>query len=98
MLQSMRIIGLLKDLISNWLLICLKLFKAYLSVTLNFGNTGMMGSVALFLHHWNVAIFRKIRVELNVLRATYNRLPRDLFQFSDGLGPSNRGESQFAKF
>ena len=49
----MRIIGLLKDLISNWLLICLKLFKAYLSVTLNFGNTGMMGSVALFLHHWN---------------------------------------------
>ena len=50
MLQSMRIIGLLKDLVFN---------------------------------HWKVAIFRKIRVELELLRATYNRLPRDLFRFSD---------------
>ena len=67
MLQSIRIIGLLKDLISNWLFICLQVNcfeKAYLSVTLVDGPCHAIFSLR------NVAILRKIRVELEVLQAT----------------------------
>ena len=42
-----------------------KLFKAYPSVTL-----ACHGPCNAMFNHWNVAIFRKIRVELDFLRAT----------------------------
>ena len=42
----------------EWLLICLSVNCLRLSI----GNAGVTGRVTLFLNHWNVATFRKIRV------------------------------------
>ena len=62
MLQLVRMIGLPKDLISNWLLIYLYVNCLRLIYRQHWRDGPC--------NHWNVAIFRKIRVDRDVLRAT----------------------------
>ena len=58
----------------------------------------MTGRVTLSARPLERRDFSQNKVELEVLRATKNHLTRDLFRFSDRLGPSQAAESQFAKF